>query len=48
MALRLPREVGALFRDWLAEAYPDRAAKVMGQVRELHGGRDYDPHGASG
>jgi DNA repair photolyase len=41
--LRLPREVSALFQDWLAQHYPDRAAKVMGRVRELHGGRDYDP-----
>ena len=41
--LRLPREVSGLFRDWLAQHYPDRAAKVMGRVRELHGGRDYDP-----
>ena len=23
--------------------YPDRARRVMGLVRELHGGRDYDP-----
>ena len=43
VALRLPREVTSLFREWLAEARPDRAAKVMNQVRELHGGRDYDP-----
>ncbi|PJI91703.1 DNA repair photolyase [Yoonia maricola] len=41
--LRLPREVAGLFRDWLAEHYPDRAARVMGRVRELHGGKDYDP-----
>ena len=41
--LRLPHEVSALFREWLAEHYPDRAARVMGRVRELHGGRDYDP-----
>ena len=41
--LRLPREVSGLFQDWLAEAYPDRAARIMGRVRELHGGRDYDP-----
>ena len=41
--LRLPREVAGLFRDWLTECYPDRAARVMGRVRELHGGRDYDP-----
>lgn len=43
VALRLPREVAGLFREWLAESYPERAAKVMNQVRELHGGRDYDP-----
>lgn len=43
ISLRLPREVSGLFQDWLAAHYPDRAAKVMGRVRELHGGRDYDP-----
>lgn len=41
--LRLPREVSPLFRQWLAERFPDRAEKIMGRVRELHGGRDYDP-----
>lgn len=41
--LRLPLEVSGLFRDWLAATVPDRAARVMGRVRELHGGRDYDP-----
>ena len=41
--LRLPREVSELFRDWLARHFPDRAARIMGKVRELHGGRDYDP-----
>ncbi|GMG82971.1 PA0069 family radical SAM protein [Paralimibaculum aggregatum] len=41
--LRLPQEVSGLFQDWLAREYPDRAARVMGKVRELHGGRDYDP-----
>ncbi|OWU83428.1 DNA repair photolyase [Oceanicola sp. 22II-s10i] len=39
--LRLPLEVSPLFRDWLAEHYPDRAARVMARVREMHGGRDY-------
>jgi len=43
IALRLPREVADLFRDWLTEAFPDRAARVMARVRELHGGQDYDP-----
>ncbi|MEO0991241.1 MAG: radical SAM protein, partial [Pseudomonadota bacterium] len=41
--LRLPHGVSDLFRAWLAEHYPDRAARVMGRVRELHGGKDYDP-----
>jgi DNA repair photolyase len=43
IALRLPREVSGLFQDWLAEHVPDRAAKVMARVRDLHGGQDYDP-----
>ncbi|MGV8985291.1 MAG: PA0069 family radical SAM protein [Cypionkella sp.] len=42
ISLRLPREVSPLFQDWLATHYPDRAAKVMARVRELHGGKDYD------
>ena len=41
--LRLPREVAGLFREWVEDAFPDRAARIMGRVRELHGGRDYDP-----
>lgn len=43
IVLRLPREVADLFRDWVAVAFPDRAARIMGRVRELHGGQDYDP-----
>ncbi|RXV62201.1 radical SAM protein [Roseovarius sp. A46] len=39
--LRLPREVSGLFRDWLAQHYPDRAGRVMNRLREMHGGRDY-------
>ncbi|MEM6579546.1 MAG: PA0069 family radical SAM protein [Pseudomonadota bacterium] len=39
--LRLPLEVSPLFREWLAAHYPDRADRVMGLVREMHGGRDY-------
>ncbi|MGQ0564847.1 MAG: PA0069 family radical SAM protein [Gemmobacter sp.] len=41
--LRLPLEVAGLWKEWLEANFPDRAAKVMGRVRELHGGRDYDP-----
>ncbi|MBI1219360.1 MAG: PA0069 family radical SAM protein [Rhodobacteraceae bacterium] len=43
IVLRLPLEVAPLFRDWLTAHFPDRAAHVMGRVRELHGGKDYDP-----
>ena len=42
VVLRLPQEVGPLFRDWLEAHYPDRAKRVMNHVRELHGGKDYD------
>ena len=41
--LRLPREVSGLFQEWLQEHFPDRAKKVMARVREMHGGKDYDP-----
>ena len=41
--LRLPREVATLWAEWLAEHYPDRAGRVMSKVRDMHGGRDYDP-----
>lgn len=41
--LRLPREVSPLFREWVEDAFPGRAARIMGRVRDLHGGQDYDP-----
>ena len=41
--LRLPLEVAPLFKDWLQAHYPDRASRIMNRVRELHGGKDYDP-----
>ena len=40
--LRLPYEIKDLFREWLAEQYPDRAAHVMSLIRDMRGGRDYD------
>ncbi|WP_344848668.1 PA0069 family radical SAM protein [Celeribacter arenosi] len=43
IALRLPREVAPLFREWLSTHVPDRAERVMARVREMHGGQDYDP-----
>ncbi|MEM6277503.1 MAG: PA0069 family radical SAM protein [Pseudomonadota bacterium] len=41
--VRLPFEVAQLFRDWLEREVPGQAAKVIGRVREAHGGKDYDP-----
>jgi DNA repair photolyase len=40
--LRLPLEVAPLFQDWLNTHMPDRAARVMNRVRDLHGGKDYN------
>jgi DNA repair photolyase len=39
--LRLPREVAELFQEWLSEHFPDRAARVMARVREMHDGAEY-------
>jgi len=41
--LRLPHELKTLFRDWLAEHYPERAAHVMSLVQQARGGQDNDP-----
>lgn len=43
VTLRLPLEIKDLFREWLAEARPDRAARIMSLVRQTRGGKDYDP-----
>ncbi|MCB2112764.1 MAG: PA0069 family radical SAM protein [Parvularculaceae bacterium] len=40
--IRLPLEIAHLFREWLVAERPDRAARVMRQIREMNGGRDYD------
>ena len=40
--LRLPHEVKILFREWLAEHYPDRAKHVMSLINQTRGGKDYD------
>ena len=42
VALRLPREIKDLFREWLATDHPDRSEKVMSLVRQMRGGKDYD------
>lgn len=43
VVLRLPWEVNPIFQDWLQRHYPQRAERVMARVREMRGGRDYDP-----
>lgn len=40
--LRLPWEVSPMFRLWLDQHYPERAARVMARVQEMRGGKDYD------
>jgi DNA repair photolyase len=40
--LRLPLEISPLFRAWLDQHYPLRAAHIMSIVQQLRGGRDYD------
>jgi DNA repair photolyase len=42
IVLRLPWEVHPLFEQWLAQHFPDRAARVMARVREMRGGRAND------
>ena len=44
LPVRLPHEVAPLFRAWLDENYPDRAAKVMATIRAMRDGKDNDPN----
>ncbi len=41
VALRLPLELKDLFREWLAQEFPDCAGRVMSLLRSMHGGKDY-------
>jgi DNA repair photolyase len=40
--LRLPLELKALFKEWLEEQAPGKAAHVLSLVAQCHGGRLYD------
>jgi DNA repair photolyase len=40
--LRLPYELSTLFREWLQQHFPERAAHVMSLVQSMRGGRDND------
>ncbi|MDE2235777.1 MAG: PA0069 family radical SAM protein [Gammaproteobacteria bacterium] len=39
--LRLPHELKQLFREWLDQHLPERAAHVMSLIRQSRGGQDY-------
>ena len=41
--LRLPLEIKDLFKEWLTAEFPDRAARVISLMRQMRGGKDYDP-----
>jgi len=42
IVLRLPWELSPLFRQWLEQHYPERAARIMARVQDMRGGRDND------
>ena len=44
VVMRLPHELKTLFKEWLAEHYPERAEHVMSIVRQMRGGRENDPN----
>ena len=41
--MRLPNELKDLFKEWLAEHYPQRAEHVISIIHQLRGGKDNDP-----
>jgi DNA repair photolyase len=41
--MRLPNELKDLFKEWLAEHYPQRAQHVMSVIHDMRGGKDNDP-----
>jgi len=46
--LRLPLEVSPLFQEWLETYAPNRVKRIMRHIRDMNGGRDYDPHWSRG
>ena len=41
--IRLPWEVGELFKNWLERHHPLKAEHVMARIRDMRGGRENDP-----
>ncbi len=46
--LRLPLEVSPLFQEWLEAFAPTRAKRIMRHIRDMNGGKDYDPQWSRG
>ena len=46
--LRLPLEVSSLFQEWLETFAPARAKRILRHIRDMNGGRDYDPQWSRG
>lgn len=40
--VRLNGTIGEIFTDWVHRAFPERAEKVLNQIKEAHGGQLYD------
>jgi DNA repair photolyase len=45
--IRLPHELKQLFREWLDQHYPQRAAHIMSLIQQMNGGKDYDSNFAT-
>lgn len=39
--LRLPQEVSGLWQSWLERHYPNHVSRVMGHLKDMHGGQPY-------
>ncbi|MFT6815665.1 MAG: DNA repair photolyase [Sphingobacteriales bacterium] len=37
--VRLNGQVGEIFSDWITKNYPDKAEKVLSQIKQMHGGK---------
>lgn len=37
--VRLNGQIGNIFKDWLQKTYPERANKILNQIKALHGGQ---------
>lgn len=46
--LRLPLEVSPLFQEWLETYAPNRANRIMRHIRDMNGGKNYDPEWSRG